>query len=437
MDHDDQKQHRRLSLKVWGIIAVAGAVPAAVRRLGLTLGYGSVRRRLRALRSAGFPTSLAEWVESRRLPEGTENAADLYEEGCNLFASPQDDANVPILGRGTLPERGVAWPEPMVKAVTAYLESNQRCRALVEEATHVEQCRFSWEYISTFPDLTGMANCARLIELETLLHAQHRDANAVVNCLRRMLYLSSSVRYEPTLMVYLIRIFCLQRLLIGLEYALSMAAFTDEQLRELDAMLAQTVATLDFTEVMVSERCWMIEMFQDPSRLVDYCDGDVILRLPGVANMRLMAMLDYVADVAEALKLPPAPRLSRLRAIDAERWELPSWHFLSKCCWPALGRMGELDLRLRTRIDMSRIALAIERYRLVTGWVPERLEVLVPQYLDAAPLDPFDGQPIRYRNTEPGYLLYSIMEDGQDNGGRTRDEVKRGEPYDLCFIVTR
>jgi hypothetical protein len=60
-----------------------------------------------------------------------------------------------------------------------------------------------------------------------------------------------------------------------------------------------------------------------------------------------------------------------------------------------------------------------------------------PQTDPEVPIDPFDGQPVRYRCTDPGYVLYSILEDGQDNGGRERGDVQSGEPYDWCFIVTR
>jgi hypothetical protein len=53
------------------------------------------------------------------------------------------------------------------------------------------------------------------------------------------------------------------------------------------------------------------------------------------------------------------------------------------------------------------------------------------------PSDPFDGNPIRYRRADPGYCLYSISDDGQDNGGREKTDVASGAPYDWCFIVTR
>jgi hypothetical protein len=56
----------------------------------------------------------------------------------------------------------------------------------------------------------------------------------------------------------------------------------------------------------------------------------------------------------------------------------------------------------------------------------------VPQYIDKAPIDPFDGKPMRYKLTEPGYIVYSIGEDGTDEGGL---EMGGGTPHDRPFIV--
>jgi hypothetical protein len=112
-------------------------------------------------------------------------------------------------------------------------------------------------------------------------------------------------------------------------------------------------------------------------------------------------------------------------------------HALTRVFTPAMTRIVELDLRLRAHLDLAKAALAIERHRLAGGKVPERLEELVPRYLPAVPSDPFDGNPLRYRRTEPGYCLYSISEDGQDNGGKEKTDVPSGAPYDWCFIVAR
>ncbi len=104
---------------------------------------------------------------------------------------------------------------------------------------------------------------------------------------------------------------------------------------------------------------------------------------------------------------------------------------------PALSRVAQLDLRAHAHLDLAQTALALERYRLATGKLPQQLQDLVPQYLAQVPTDPFDGNPIRYRLGSPGYVLYSVSEDGRDNGGRERDDKDREAPYDLCFIVTR
>jgi hypothetical protein len=188
---------------------------------------------------------------------------------------------------------------------------------------------------------------------------------------------------------------------------------------------------------MVTDRALLIERCEDPSQLGARGRTKTLLKVPGVRRAGLHDCLDYMAECIAASKLPVEARLTRLHEIEDEIEELSFLHAVIDMFTPVMRRIAELDVQLRAHIELARTALAIERYRLATGEVPAELAVLVPQYLNGVPIDPFDGRPIRYRCTEPGYLLYSIMEDGQDNDGRTRDEVEPDEPYDLCFIVTR
>ena len=63
-------------------------------------------------------------------------------------------------------------------------------------------------------------------------------------------------------------------------------------------------------------------------------------------------------------------------------------------------------------------AIALKRYQLKHGNYPADLNSLVPEFLPAVPLDPVDGQPLRYRpNADGTFLLYSIGDDGVDDGG--------------------
>jgi len=63
-------------------------------------------------------------------------------------------------------------------------------------------------------------------------------------------------------------------------------------------------------------------------------------------------------------------------------------------------------------------AIALKRYQLKHGNYPADLNSLVPEFLPAVPLDPVDGQPLRYRhNADKTFLLYSVGENGVDDGG--------------------
>ena len=218
---------------------------------------------------------------------------------------------------------------------------------------------------------------------------------------------------------------------------MSAAAFTDQQLAQLDEALTATAGTLDLTQAMITERCVMIETCRDPFLAAGPGPGPKPRMLPGMTRTGIADILDYMGDCIEASKRPPMERLAGFREATGKVEDLSVLHVMIKMLAPSLGRVAELDLRARAGIDLARTALAIERYRLATGKVPERLEELVPQYLKEVPIDPFDGKPIRYKRTEPGYLLYSILDDGQDNGGKEKSRSKPRRPYDWPFIVTR
>ncbi|MGA9453772.1 MAG: hypothetical protein WBW41_20785 [Verrucomicrobiia bacterium] len=63
-------------------------------------------------------------------------------------------------------------------------------------------------------------------------------------------------------------------------------------------------------------------------------------------------------------------------------------------------------------------AIALKRCQLKHENYPLDLNSLVPEFLRTIPLDPVDGQPLRYRRNADGtFLLYSVGENGKDDGG--------------------
>jgi len=75
-------------------------------------------------------------------------------------------------------------------------------------------------------------------------------------------------------------------------------------------------------------------------------------------------------------------------------------------------------LRRQTLSRLLLVDLAIRRFHDERGAWPDRLEQLVPTYLPAVPLDPNSEQPLIYRQTGSGFLLYSVGADRHDDGGK-------------------
>ena len=91
-----------------------------------------------------------------------------------------------------------------------------------------------------------------------------------------------------------------------------------------------------------------------------------------------------------------------------------------------------------TRLASS--AIAVERFRLANGQLPESLKALTPRFLSTVPIDPFDGANLRYRRLPAGYLIYSVDRDRHDDGGQERPDYMNDtetNSYDITLTVER
>jgi hypothetical protein len=77
-----------------------------------------------------------------------------------------------------------------------------------------------------------------------------------------------------------------------------------------------------------------------------------------------------------------------------------------------------IDNRLIAHERLLMAELAVRCYQSEQGRVPPSLELLIPKYLQRVPSDPFSGGPVIYHPQGTNWLLYSIGEDGVDDGGK-------------------
>jgi hypothetical protein len=137
---------------------------------------------------------------------------------------------------------------------------------------------------------------------------------------------------------------------------------------------------------------------------------------------------------------PPRPTAAANNFANAKEFTRRHYYTLSSMFLPSLSRAILHQTESLAVIRLSAAALAVERFRLARKRLPETLRELVPQFLSAVPIDPFDGQPLRYHPTAKRYLIYSVgagVRDGGVREGPATPKPADQPPGTVTFTVAR
>jgi hypothetical protein len=164
-----------------------------------------------------------------------------------------------------------------------------------------------------------------------------------------------------------------------------------------------------------------------------------LLSLTGFFERDLAYYLQTMDTFISLAALPPPQSLAHVNdPTSAAEIAKKRFYIMSTMLLPGLGQAIRREAAAQANIRLATTALAVERFRLNQRRLPEDLKELTPRFLDAVPTDPFDGAPLRYRRLDRGYVIYSVGEDGRDDGGREPPEHKKANDrssYDLIFVV--
>jgi hypothetical protein len=116
----------------------------------------------------------------------------------------------------------------------------------------------------------------------------------------------------------------------------------------------------------------------------------------------------------DAAQLPHHEQLAAIRAVPLPKREgFDPRHIGTRLLLPAADRFAEAALRTRTGLLSSAAAVACERFRLKHGRFPKELAELVPAFLPAVPLNPFDGKALTFRAFDDRVAIYGWHEHSQ------------------------
>jgi zona occludens toxin (predicted ATPase) len=124
-----------------------------------------------------------------------------------------------------------------------------------------------------------------------------------------------------------------------------------------------------------------------------------------------------LVDVNQRI-VPPAAVQRADAAVEVDTRHLTPFNMIERLLLPALGKAATRFAYGQSSVDLARVAIALERYRLVHGEYPETLDALEPRFIEKLPHDVINGEPLHYRRTGDGqFVLYSVGWNETDDDG--------------------
>lgn len=438
----------RTALRIAGaavLLAVAAAVIYAWRQ------EAYFDRMAEQAAARGLPTTPAEAAARHPAPASDENAGPLYIQAYDTFghapsvpedarSAPWTAEDLPLYG-GPRPTPGAPWTEAMRAAAADFLAYHNEAYALLDQAASMAECRFVWDFSRGFALQTyepgPLSMLVRPVELRIAFALAEGRTGDAVDALRTMAAMTRHAGGDPLPSAHLARFTVSESARNQVEFLLNAAALDDAQLHALLDAFAGEPAPGALAESLAAvlpialSRTGLENIAVPGTPAV----SDPFLRAAGTVKR---IVTGQPADLGAFNRTAAYATLADWEMRYIAAWDAPYPDAIAAGDAVEIALTGDAGAATLTRglldnyghyprvfaatlanLRLIRSACAVERYRLTHGELPRTLDDLVPDYLDAVPADPFDGQPLRYAPAgAAAYTLHSIGMNQTDDGGQ-------------------
>ncbi|MEK6677156.1 MAG: hypothetical protein AABZ47_16070 [Planctomycetota bacterium] len=419
------------------------------------------------LRAKGEPMTISDLEQLRPpIPDNENAAVFLMDLGPKVDASvgyealakdPDPKRHVFVFGRkGNTADFFEGLPRYAIEESRSFLETRRELLTELAKLRGYSRWRFNTDYQSD-PLLLLDNNPAhvraagKLVHLDCILSTSEGRFHDASESILLQFHLADGMTREPTIIARLVQIAMEALALRSLEGLLSAGEVDTETLDGFMTHLDTHVRLGSLRLGLQGERVHFVNMctfgyrvtFTGPlpedEPFIPYPNLTKMLNVPGLGFLAYLnlstgaRMLTALIDAAD----DPKRLLDEGKRMEQELDQLGKSRFLVKTLLPSLSRACLLNARIHAELDCARCGVAAERFRLKTGRMPESLSELVPEFLEAVPIDPFDGQPLRFKTSEEGIVIYTIDDNEVDDGGSVTIVGKAKQPLDRGFRLNR
>lgn len=322
------------------------------------------------------------------------------------------------------------------------------------------------------PHLGEIRSLVRVLDTAALLAAIDDEPNEVVDAFCDSIKIINSLQDEPIFISQYIRLQLVGTSITTIETAMAHSCVSEETLRRLQEGIAGALSPLRdgylMDKTIQGDLVMYIDSLRNPVRLRSEVRGGTVSPedpMTWLCDVLGQGKLDQLAFVWTASRLRAWSREAGLgRQADLVSLKKAGWPFehVEPCficekesdrpAGPQLSwRLSfatmvltgwtisyEMECDFRTRLNVARVALGVERFRLANGAFPQKLDEIVPDYIDSIPEDPWNPRHgLSSRVRENGdFVVYGFGRDGEDNGGTEREPGGGWYHTDNTFTVS-
>jgi hypothetical protein len=294
---------------------------------------------------------------------------------------------------------------------------------------------------TSFKETAGARTVARLLAADAAIRAQDGDIDGALDSSRAILCVDRSIGDEPFLISGLVRISIGGIAMKSARRALAQGEPSDAALAKLQALALDEMAEPLLIQGFRGERAMLdvtIRRVRGGEISLSAVTGGSGTSVNGLFpadspwgrltfDKQRAAGLRWMNELISIARLPPSARAQRVKAWQADVDKVRSSDYgmfqptLLLALLHPIVDVYDSHCRYPTELRALAILLAAERHRQKRGTWPKSIAEIDPAILSSPPLHPFSGEPLRVRQDENEFLVYSI-------GTNLRDEHGLNEP---------
>ncbi len=460
----------------------------------LWINYTGDRARDRLLdemKNRKLPTRSQELRKNLKPEEHGENGARYYRaafKASEKLCGPTDQLPLAGVEGPQLPDLGERLPERWRKPLRRFRTEHKPLYDLLKKARtydfHAYSINRSMDVdpSNEYFELTNAHNAAIGLSLLSLYQELEGNTGGAVNSILHILHITDSFRYNPRRLLSMIRLTLISIAISRFQELLSRTTIPETERNELSRALSRTFRHLKITTTLKSRLAlnanylkhidlytayklhekedfyarngwipngpvsdvynWIYKEDEETER-TGKTMGRISLFLyrlhatlaPGYYESRLADRMKVQLKILKSLGKRRSRDLKYLRSLEGTE------ETIAGRVRETVARLAESWTETWTKVLVTRLAIAVEQFRMERGrWPSRRSEI--PQRWFA---DPYGGGPMKFRTVQNGVVIYSVGPNGNDDGGiqkqiqvpggdisfRLFDPAKRGEAPQL------